>query len=198
MAATHLEARIDRIGACLSELKRRLQHRGYLFQDDEASLPGPIANVSVVTARIEREVGAVPLALRLFYERVGSVNFLGTHPDWTGCEYPDAIVIDPPAAILCELDDYLYDPETYKAAYGTLCLPIAPDYYHKENVSGGPAYSVAVPGDDDPPFLNEWHHVSFVDYLEIAVRWGGFPGLERCPDHNWPIPDLTAGLTFTA
>jgi hypothetical protein len=41
----------------------------------------------------------------------------------------------------------------------------------------------------------EWHKTTFVNYLRITFRWGGFPGWER--DSNPPheaIARLTEGL----
>ena len=52
-------------------------------------------------------------------------------------------------------------------------------------------YNVSVPAvADDPPLNDEWHRTTFVSHLELAVRWGGFPGLERCPEHSWPLRAL--------
>ena len=31
----------------------------------------------------------------------------------------------------------------------------------------------------DTHLLFEWHHTTFVTYLRLCCRWGGFPGLER-------------------
>ena len=40
-----------------------------------------------------------------------------------------------------------------------------------------------------------WHATSFVTYLRICVRWGGFPGLERYANSPTELLDhLTDGL----
>jgi hypothetical protein len=49
----------------------------------------------------------------------------------------------------------------------------------------------------DAPLRNEWHETTFLNYLRIAFRWGGFPGFERYPDELRPVEAiayLTEGL----
>jgi hypothetical protein len=56
-------------------------------------------------------------------------------------------------------------------------------------------YNVSVPAAaDDPPLNDEWHRMTFVNHLVIAVLWGGFPGLARYPGHTWPFEELTRGF----
>jgi hypothetical protein len=45
---------------------------------------------------------------------------------------------------------------------------------------------------DDPPLNDERHATTFMEYLEIALKWGGYPGLDRFTGHNWPVERLTA------
>jgi hypothetical protein len=94
-----------------------------------------------------------------------------------------------------ELDEFLADKEERLRCDDPYLIPIAPDDYHKEGVSGGMWYNVSVPAvADDPPLNDEWHGTTFVDYLELAVRWAGFPGLFRCPGHSWPVAELVGDL----
>ncbi|MFN8374198.1 MAG: hypothetical protein U0694_15135 [Anaerolineae bacterium] len=59
-------------------------------------------------------------------------------------------------------------------------LSIAPDVYHKSNISGGAPYDITLPdARADAPLLNELHETLFVPYLRIVFQWGGFPGLEQ-------------------
>jgi hypothetical protein len=58
-------------------------------------------------------------------------------------------------------------------------LLLAPDKYHKYGYSGAGSYNIAVPCKAiDAPFLDEPHNTTFVNYLRICLKWGGFPGLE--------------------
>ncbi len=59
-------------------------------------------------------------------------------------------------------------------------LLLAPDNYHKYGYSGAGSYSIALPCKAmDALFLNEPHQTTLVNYLRIAIHWGGFPGLEH-------------------
>jgi hypothetical protein len=141
------------------------------------------------------------VALKLFWRRVGSVNFCGTHPDWEvrsaadWDDYTDPLVVFPPSFSICELEEFVVDKEERLKCDFPYAVIIAPDAKHKADVSGGAPYTISVPAiADDPPLNDEWHKATFVNYLETAVQWAGFPGLSRCAGHNWPIADLVKGL----
>jgi hypothetical protein len=77
---------------------------------------------------------------------------------------------------------------------------IAPDVYHKDNVSGGTPYAIELPNPGaDALVFGEWHHLRFVPYLRIAILdWGGFPGLSHaCSPDQWrakhPAPPAWLG-----
>jgi hypothetical protein len=54
-------------------------------------------------------------------------------------------------------------------------LPLAPDRYHKGNISGGGPYGVIVPdGCVEGVFAGEMD-MPFVSYLNWVFRWGGLP-----------------------
>jgi hypothetical protein len=75
-------------------------------------------------------------------------------------------------------------------------LDLAPDEWLKYGVSGGGSYVVKVPNPAaDASFEYEWHDTTFVNYLRICFRWGGFPGLEcktQRPEHELAL--LARGL----
>lgn len=193
-----LEGRILRVGEQIARIARRLPAVGYQFQRPSAAFPGPEPGTQEAIERIEREVGRLPLALKALWQLVGSVDFTARHTAWApcaylwdGCEYPDPLVVYPPSTAISELDDFLADREERVRCDLPYSVPIAPDDKHKDNVSGGMWYDVSVPAvADDPPLNDERHRTTLVSYLELAVQWGGFPGLDRCPKHNWPLRDL--------
>lgn len=196
-----LEAHIELVGRRINQLAGRLRDSGFEFDHPDEALPGPELHASEAIARIENEIGALPLALKLFWMRIGSVNLCGFHPDWLphsnleGDYYPDPLVIAPPSLAIAELEEFLADKAERERCGFPYCVPIAPDDKHKANVSGGMYYNISVPAvADDPPLNDEWHRTTFVNYLERAVSWAGFPGLERYPDHTWPIAKLVADL----
>jgi hypothetical protein len=102
--------------------------------------------------------------------------------DWAG--YPDPLVVYSPSWPGF-LDDILTDFEfRLRGGYidegNGFQIDIAPDAKHKEDVSGGAPYGVAVPSPlADATLLNEWHETTFVRYLRVAFSGGGFPGFGR-------------------
>lgn len=186
-----LEDRIDSIGGSIARLARELTEKGFRFKHPDEVFPGPERNAAESIARVEHEIGGLPLALKRFWTRIGSVNFCGEHPSWAGCDYPDPLVVYPPSMAVEELHEFLADRvERLKYNFPYL-IPIAPDLYHKAGMSGGMWYNIAVPCVADDPLLNdEWHETTFVRYLELAVEWAGFPGLSCCPNHTWAVDDL--------
>ena len=58
-------------------------------------------------------------------------------------------------------------------------LALSPDNYFKYGYGGTGAYSIILPCKAfDAPLLLERHHTTFINYLRLCFRWGGFPGLE--------------------
>jgi hypothetical protein len=196
-----LEARILRVGERTASIARRLPTLGYRFKHPSSVFPGPEPGTDGAIARIEREIGTLPLALKLFWRLVGSVDltahYRASRPveyPWPSCEYPDPLVVYPPSTAVAELDEFLGDREERMRCNFPYVVPIAPDDVHKDNVSGGMWYNLSVPAvAEDPPLNDEWHQTTFVNYLELAVRWGGFQSLERCPEHGWPLRELVGG-----
>jgi hypothetical protein len=192
MSAGDLERRIRSVGRTLALLSRRLTELGYEFDEPDEVLPGPESDTDAAIARIEREVGRVPLALKLFWRYVGSVNFMGSHPGWVANGYPDPLVVYPPTVAIEELEAFLEDREERLRCGSPYVIPIAPDDYHKANVSGGMFYNVSVPAiADDPPLNDEHRHrTTFVRYVETALNFAGFPGLVACDPHDWPVDQI--------
>lgn len=192
IAARELVMRIRQVRRRLNSLKSNLERFGYEFDNVDYVLPGPEPGTDRIIKRIEDDVGALPSCILAFWREIGSVNFCGHHPNWNGCEYADPIFVYPPSAAEAELEDYLIDRERYVHAFGGFRIPVAPDYHGKEDVSGGMWYGIQVPDSRvDVPLLHERHDTTFLDYLEIALRWAGFPGVEYADrDHSWPIHEL--------
>lgn len=186
-----IDARLDRIAAALPVLVRHLKRLGYNFARPEAVSPGPEPTVIGSIFRIESEIGPVPYALAQFWKRIGSIDLCGSHPDWSGCDYPDPLVIDPASQAIAELQEFLDDREERMRCDFPYVIPISADDYHKEDVSGGMWYNVDCPATADDPIINdERHELPFLDYLELALKMGGFLGLDRCPRHTWPLDEL--------
>lgn len=139
---------------------------------------------------LEDLVGAIPLSLRAFWEVVGGVSLIGRTPGgWLN--YSDPLVVEPPDLCIAQYREWqAYDEEDktndpYVAA-------IAPDIFHKDNVSGGGPYGFSLPNNViDGVLLYEEHNLYFVSYLRFALlEWGGFPGLcSRLIKEEWRNSD---------
>jgi hypothetical protein len=190
-----IERRMGEIAARLGGIAANLCRLGYRFERPEGALPGREMGTEQAIERIEREVGAVPYVLRVFWMQVGSVDFAGTREGWLGCEYPDPLIVYPPSVAIAELDEFQEDAEERLRCGSAYCIPIAPDAFHKANVSGGMWYNLSVPALEEDPLLNdEPHGTTLLSYLELAVEFGGFPGLQNCPGHTWPLEEILRGV----
>lgn len=146
-----------------------------------------------VIERIEQLTqGKLPASLKAFWRCVGGINWVWDYhlPDprpSLGVDLPlnqlDPLCVDPARVVSHLLDDWEDENQT---PHPELCEPIildlAPDHYHKANISGGSPYSICLPDRaGDPIFEFEPHRLPFVDYLRLAFDWCGFPGLETYP-----------------
>src|SRR4051812_45177204 len=106
-----LDDRIRSVGRDIPYIADQLAALGYLFDEPQAVFPGPNADIDQAIQRIERDAGSLPQAIKLFWRLVGSVNFMGEHPDWEGCEYADPLIVFPPSVAVTELEEFLDDKE---------------------------------------------------------------------------------------
>lgn len=144
-----------------------------------------------VFARIVEISGApIPPTLLAFWRAVGGINWVWDYnsenpPPDLGFDLPseehDALCIFAPSVLTDLFDEWIYQ----KASIGPdaehqLQIDLAPDYLHKANISGGSPYCILVPSfGADPLFSDERHGLPFLDYLRLAFRWAGFPGLDQ-------------------
>lgn len=191
------EDRIAQVRRNLGLLIDTLRIVGYEFvRPSEVWIP-PDSEVEAKLAVIEKSVGTVPQSLAEFYRQIGSVDPCGQHCEWTGGDCPDPFVVLPIEAVLVDLRDWEQNVEEFgRNEVGPFELPVSMDDLHKENVSGGPCYSLKMPcGQADPALCNIWYETTFLGYVETSLRWGGFPGLSRSPEHTWPLEELRAALS---
>jgi hypothetical protein len=178
----------------------RLRSMGYVFGTypdgtrrsyaAEPPLVPPSDTTRAALAELEEMAGPLPLSLVAFWQEVGSVDLVGMHPSWP--DGLDPLVVDPPEGALYWLEDTEDDTDDE----GQRVAALAPDDLHKDNVSGGSPYGVALP-DPSADFLltDERHDLLFVPYLRLAIlRWGGLPGLDARAERFEPLGELVAGL----
>jgi hypothetical protein len=149
----------------------------------------PSPDVDADIRSFEKTFGPIPLSIKAWYKQIGTVCLCWDQEaeaplpeDWaeallgTGV-YLDPLVVWPPDYTLNEAGN----EETIVEGEGVIrfAVSMSPDYYHKDNISGGYPYCFALPDSAaDSPVLYEPHKTTFVEYLRIAFSWGGFPGLE--------------------
>lgn len=157
---------------------------GYQFTEAELLVP-PSPHVIGELATLEARIGAMPLSLRAWYEEVGEVVLVGTHPDWD-LEYDDALEVRAPGYwVLSEFEEWERRPEEERRPY--FYIELAADFISKAGYGGG-TYMMEVPDPGaDGWFLEERHDTTFVDYLRIAFRWGGLPGWDPGLCEGWRI-----------
>jgi hypothetical protein len=159
-------------------------------------------------AEAEAIAGApLPVALLAFWEVVGSLDFVWDYRRDTECPDlfggPSILDLDP---LHIGGADLAYEVDTwrdmisggYLSSSGPFRLELAPDSYHKANISGGSAYSVVLPDSSaDPLLAGDGFSLRFTGYLRLAFRFGGFPGLALVPDTHLisaRVSALTKGM----
>jgi hypothetical protein len=110
-----------------------------------------------------------------------------------GPDHSDPLVVEP---YFCGLEDDSADDEMDSEEAGSHSVMIAPDIVHKTGHSGGDPYMISIPNPAiDAPFEAEDNKLSFVEYLRLCFRWGGFPGLSKCKNPpRKELEFLTEGL----
>lgn len=182
------------------------------LEDTEVFCP-PGKRTQQSIAKLEKGLGGpLPLSLRAWYEQVGGVSLMGSHPVLNAVDFSNRGVLGqfaslsagrvpvpsaggeqhaPDPLVVYPIDELLGQFEN--SGDGSE-LVIAPDDLHKAHVSGD-AYYISLPdARADFPF-DDWHKTTFVNYLRITFQWGGFPGWQR--SRNPPreiIAELTDGL----
>jgi hypothetical protein len=183
----------------------RLEELHYQFEYPEQILKTPNSNVAQLINELESMVGPIPLSLRMWYEEVGSVCFIGSHPNLSFFDgannnsnslklYSDPLVIYPIEEAITEVSSYLqFEQQTDTET--RLWITISPDSLHKANISGGDPYIIEVPDRSiDAPLLNTSSDTYFITYLRHCFQWACFPGLKNY-NHNFAELDyLQKGL----
>lgn len=175
-------------------LYQRLVSMDYRFVDPENAFVPPSADIEAKIAAFEQRVGVIPLSVKAWFKNVGKVDFRGSHPELASY-YPMAGDEEfyphyhphQGAEVYPYYSDPLYFPNIEEAlALSEDMLAVqeldawfcVPDWHTKANVSGS-VYFIRLPNAAiDAPLEAEPHQTSFVDYLRIAFKWGGFSGFD--------------------
>lgn len=158
--------RLRRNVECLVPL---LKDAGYVFE--RAPLVAPLPDTADLLQELESEVGPVPLALDSWWRVVGTVDLTGERDGWSF--FGDPLVLDTNPAGALELAEEWFDDDERLGAFE---LDVAPDVYHKADISGGGPYAIGFVDTVDPLLLHEPHGVLLTEYLRLACAHAGFPG----------------------
>lgn len=173
----------------------RLHSLDYRFLEPEECWMPPDQDSIATLESFEARYGPLPLSVRMWYEVVGPVDFMGSHPTLSYFDpptrqssppfYSDPLVIhpikDPPLPFYA---DMVFDDTGQEITGPPHCIWLAPDAIQKANMSGGGPTMIMIPNPamDAPLISEQWDGVLFVNYLRECFRWGGFPGLKDSLD----------------
>ena len=194
---------IGRLGRNLELLVSRLHREGWTltFYGPALTPPAP-SDVDF----LERQLGArVPPSLRGLWETFGSVSLAWDYN--SGESAPDLLPglaldgLDPlviaSARLIWDLDQLLFEElkATREELREPFSLSLSMDAEHKQNVSGGPNYSIELPTRcAEPTLLWEKHNLALVPYLRHCLRWAGFARLGEHADHPG-VAEFVARMT---
>lgn len=159
-----MERTADNIGV----LRRRLVGLGFCF----ASAPVAAEHVAAFDALVKK-VGAVPPTLEALFAVVGDVSFRGWLPSWgSACEWESQLV-DPfefVPDVYGEIDRV--EDELVTEELRAFRLPIAGDYLHKNDISGGAPTEVPLPSHEADARVVEDDGEWFRQYMRVASEHG--------------------------
>lgn len=186
-------ATMRRVAENADLLAERLRLRGWKAlaaeHSDLRTRPSP-KDDAIISRAVEINGGPIPPSLLAFWKVVGGINWVWDYRNNEavpnlGVDLPmdemDPLCVDSPGVITYLFEEW--EDEQESAPGCKLATPfridLSPDYLHKTNISGGMPYAILVPfAGADPVFTDERHALPFVDYLRLAFKWAGFPGLE--------------------
>ncbi len=182
----------------VATLVERLNSLEYQFLVPKEVWIAPDQTSIAALDALEQQYGLLPLSLRMWYEIVGSVIFMGTHPKLSYVDepgrrssapflgYTDPLTIYPfendPLSFYADL---IYDYTEEETTDPPYCIQLAPDEIQKANQSGGGPTQIMFPNPamDAPLISEDWSGTLFVNYLRTCFQWGGFPGWRNYPDY---------------
>jgi hypothetical protein len=150
---------------------------------------------SAETQRLVANTGPLPVALAAFWKVVGSIDLLPPYSregdyGYGECSLEDEgislIALDPlsvdgvDADTMVDCYEELHADSDEGDDVPLLVYTLAPDYLHKQNISGGSPYEIELPPLNvfdalDPDVLNGAPDATLVSYLRHCFEWGGFP-----------------------
>jgi hypothetical protein len=193
-----LTVTFERVAYNLEIIYQELLKINYQFKTEfkfnfEKPLIKPLNNTDKLLTKLDKSLNAfgfVPLSLKIFYKVVGACNFAWNYEInedfiWN-CS--DPIQITSLDDLVSEVTDkdYLLDLKDYFEEDGFVSLELSADYLHKDNISGGQAYSLKLTEKPsiDGQLLYEEHDTTFINYLRICFDSCGFSRITNANHNN--------------
>jgi hypothetical protein len=188
----------ERVAFNLNIIYQELLTINYLFKTDfefnfERPLIKPLPNTDYLLTKLDnslKQFGFVPLSIKTFYKVVGACNFAwdyDTNEDfiWNCADPIQIISLDDLVSEVTD-KDYLSDLKDYFDDDGFVALELSADYLHKDNISGGQAYSLKLSEKPsiDGQLLYEEHDTTFINYLRICFDNCGFSRITNADNNN--------------
>jgi hypothetical protein len=187
-----LDETFRRVRVNLSIIYEELQKTDYLFRwgpncSRDYPLPGPLPNTDDLLKKLDDIVapfGYVPLSLKKFYKYVGGCDFvwdytINENRFWHGADPIEIVHLEELSEYVNSQDwgEQMSELDEFESPY----LELAADYLHKDNISGGAPYSLEITKNPsiDGFFLFEPHRTTFIDYLRICFKGGGFSQISQ-------------------
>ncbi|MER7420837.1 hypothetical protein ABT346_29320 [Micromonospora peucetia] len=169
----------------IETLVARLREQGYQSHknDDDQTPTEPYTPPGSMGEEhlcwLEERLSPLPMVLSSWMRIVGDVWLVGTHPQWPSSAAADPLVLELAGSRYPDSDIREYFAEEIEAWQEDhdepFLLPVAPDHFHKDNVSGGGPYGIILPdASADAHFVGE-AGMPLVAYLNWVFQHGGFP-----------------------
>ncbi|MBZ4320868.1 hypothetical protein [Streptomyces huiliensis] len=191
-------ATMERFARHVVRLAEALPELGFVRASEGLPPHQPPTEATPAAVReMEEAVGPLPAALKASFLTVGDVSFLGDcpalglhyhggfepEPGPPGVEYPDPLDVAGVEHLRYEWEAYTEDPDGDDGDDEEFLFSIAPDEFHKANVSGG-THDVVLPdacADPEVYGVRGRKGITLVEYLRTSIAWGGLPGWEFAP-----------------
>lgn len=197
---------MTRVGNNVNLIAGRLEKAGWTPQNSYREMPDD-TDLTFFSEAEKKSGAPMPVSLEAFWKVVGGVDFVWDYR--SGAEPPKLgpnLQMDEMDPLLIYSGDVMHhmfdewDEMDFPEEGEDECFSIwlAPDHFHKANISGGDPYVIYVPfRGADPIVENEDHELPFVDYLRHCFRFGGFSKLDEYKDRadvKAFVQSMTEGL----
>jgi len=161
-----------------------LKKLNYQFKDESTCFYSTAQENLDKLKAINKEFGFLPLSIIYFYKHISKINFLFQNSNNFNYHYSDPVYIESVSNILEMMQDGSWEETMYENMDDSrpLYLEISPDFYHKDNVSGGIPYGIEITKTQqvDSKLLNTpYGDLFFIDYLRLCFKYGGFPNITK-------------------